>query len=227
MIGAGDDVMLDRNVLLRPQLVDQLLGSQRRRDFIGIALNDDARSRAWGEKAEVIHIGRRRYRDETANFGAAHQELHADQRTEAEASDPRGLSFNMKALDPIQRSGCIRKLANAIVKLALAFANSAKIEAQGGESTMYERSVQRLHDGIVHRAAALRMRVENHGNWSAWARRRRETTFKAAVRTGKYDFWHNVLLQPLAGNGRESGLCGHKQSWAYRVFKSLFATKTE
>ena len=129
-----------------------------------------------------FYLPDRRYRNETANFGAAHQQLHADQRTEAEASDPRGLRFNMKALDPIQCSGCIGKLANAVVKLALAFANSAKIEAQGGESAMYERSVQRLNDGIVHRAAALRMRVENHGNWSAWARRRRPSPTTPSAR---------------------------------------------
>jgi hypothetical protein len=48
--------------------------------------------RAGREEAEIVHVGGRRDRDEAADFGAAHQQLHADQRAEAESRNPGGLA---------------------------------------------------------------------------------------------------------------------------------------
>ncbi len=62
-----------------------------------------------------------------------------------------------------------RQFADAIVEHALAFADAAKIEAQHGEAAPHEVLVQRLHDTVVHRAAALRMRVKDQRDWArAW-----------------------------------------------------------
>jgi hypothetical protein len=50
MVGARDLVMVDRDVLLRAQLIDQLLHRIGRDDRVGCALHDDAAGRARARK---------------------------------------------------------------------------------------------------------------------------------------------------------------------------------
>src|SRR3546814_6958679 len=57
---------------------------------------------------------------------------------------------------------------------ALALADPAEVEAQGGEAAADEILVQQLHDLVVHRAAGLRMAVQDQRNRGAGARRSEE-----------------------------------------------------
>src|SRR3546814_8994910 len=65
----------------------QLLHRVLRHHLVLVALNDQAGGGAGGEEAEVVHVGRRRHRDEAVDLRPAHQELHADPGAEGEAGD--------------------------------------------------------------------------------------------------------------------------------------------
>src|SRR3546814_18438344 len=82
VVRARDHVVVDRDVLLRAQLVDQLLHRARRDDFVGVALDDDARGRAGREEGEIVHVGGRRHRDEQANLGAGLKKMYTGSRKE-------------------------------------------------------------------------------------------------------------------------------------------------
>ena len=185
--------MVNGNVPLGAQLVDQLLHGAGGDHGVGRALDDDARGWARREEAEIVHVGRGSDRDEPANLGAAHQQLHTDQRTEAVARDPRGLRFGVDRLHPIERRGCVGQFAHTVVEAALAAAHTAKIEAQRGESARHKRLVHRLGDAIVHRAAGLWVRVQDHGDRRARARTWLEAAFETAFGAGKNDGWHTYL----------------------------------
>src|SRR5690606_17853675 len=71
------------------------------------------------------------------------------------------LGIGMQRLHPVERGGRVRQLARAVVELALAAADAAEIEAQRGEVALLEHVEQVVDDLVVHRAAELRMRVQN------------------------------------------------------------------
>ena len=96
----------------------------------------------------------------------------------------------MDLLDPVERRGGVGELADAIVEHALTLANAAEIEAQGGETSPGEGLVEQLHDLVVHRAAGLRMRMEDHRDGCARPQSGIETAFEAAFGTGENDFGH-------------------------------------
>src|SRR5258708_14803010 len=179
--------MSDGDVALGPELVDQLLDRARGHHFIGLALNDDARGWARREEAEVVHVRRRRDRDEAADLRAAHQELHADPGAEADAGDPGRLSLGMDRLDPVERAGRIAELADAIVEHALALTDTAEIEAQRRETTADERLVEQLDELVVHRAARLRMRVQHQRNRCAGTSAVLETSFETHLQASEND----------------------------------------
>ena len=199
MVGARDFVVVDCDVLLGPQLLNQLAYRARCHHRIGRTLDHDARSGARGKEAEIVHIGGRRDRDEAADFGAAHQQLHPDQGAKAETGDPSCLRLGMDRLDPVERSRSIRKLTDPIVETALAATNSAEIEAQRRKTAGDEGAVHRHGDPVVHRPAALGVRVEDHRDRCTGARTRLETAFKAAFGTGKNDCGHRIEDLVLAG----------------------------
>src|SRR5436190_11098786 len=136
MVRARNQLVIDRDVALRPELVDQLLDGARSDDFVGLALDDDAGGGAGRQKAEVVHVRGRRDRNEALDFGPAHQQLHADPGAEANARNPGRLGFRMDALYPVEGACSIRQLADAIVEHALALADSAEIESQRRESAL-------------------------------------------------------------------------------------------
>src|SRR3569623_3620882 len=97
-----DRVVVDRDVALGAELVDELLDRDRGRDFVILAGDDDAAGGAWREEGEVVEVGGWRDRDEAANFGAAHQKLHADPRAEAATGNPGGRGFGIEALTTLE-----------------------------------------------------------------------------------------------------------------------------
>ena len=143
------------------------------------------RRRARGEEAEVVHVGRRGDRDEALDLGAAHEELHADPGAEAHTGDPGGLGLGMDRLDPVERGGGIRQLADAVVEHALALADAAEVEAQGREAAADEGLVEQLNDLVVHRAPGLRVRMEDQGDRGARPRSGMEAAFETAFGTWK------------------------------------------
>ena len=142
MVRVADFIVMDCNVLLGAKLVHQLLDRARSYHFVARALDDDARRWAGGKEGEIIHVRGRRDRDEALDFGAAHKELHPDQRAEAVARDPRRLGFGMDRLDPVERGRSIGKLTNAVVERSLRLANATEIEAQRRETAAYEGLIE-------------------------------------------------------------------------------------
>src|SRR3546814_13457709 len=113
MPGATDHALVDVDATLARQLVDQLLHRVLRHHLVLVALNDQAGGGAGGEEAEVVHVGRRRHRDEAVDLRPAHQELHADPGAEGEAGDPARLGVVVVGLQPVWCRGRIRKLSLA------------------------------------------------------------------------------------------------------------------
>lgn len=190
MVGAGYFVMVDGYMPLRAEFIDEFLHSVRVDDFVLRTLDDDARRRAGREEAEIVHIGGRRDRDETADFGATHQQLHPDPRAKTETCYPCRRCFGVKALHPIECCRRIGQFADAIVEFTFATANAAEIEAQHGKAAVYEGFVKLLCNPVVHGAAGLRMRVKDHRNGCARAWWWRKTGFKTAFWAGNCYGWH-------------------------------------
>jgi len=195
MVGARDLFVMDRDVLLRAQFIDQLLNSAGLNHRIRRTLDKDARRGAGREEAEIIHIGGRCNRDKAAHFRAAHQQLHADQRAKAVSGDPSGLRLGMDRLHPIERRRRVRQFANAIIKAALTASNAAKVEAQNGKAAISKGFVHALHNPIVHRSAALWVRMEDHRHGCARAGWWSEATFETTLGAGKNDRWHEKPCQ--------------------------------
>ena len=78
MVSALHHGVLDKDALLGLQLLDQAHNFLERRNAILIAVDEQARRGAWGEEREIETVCGRRNRDEALDFGAAHQQLHAD-----------------------------------------------------------------------------------------------------------------------------------------------------
>ena len=96
----------------------------------------------------------------------------------------------MQRLHPVECRSGVGKLARAVVEFALAAADAAEVEAQRGEVALLEHVKEVVDDLVVHRAAELRVRVQNDGNRRALFLRRLIATLKAAGRTGENDLWH-------------------------------------
>src|SRR5690348_12394250 len=103
MVRAGDQVVVDRDVPLRAELVDELLDRAWGDDLVRLALNDDSRGWAGGEEAEIVHVCGRSDRDEAADLRAPHQQLHSDPGAKADSRDPGRLRFGVDRLDPVER----------------------------------------------------------------------------------------------------------------------------
>ena len=126
-----------------------------------IALQDQTRGRAWREKREIVQIGWRRDGDEALDFRSPHQQLHADPGAERKTGDPARAGVLIIRLHPIKGRSRIGKLALAPVEATLTASDAAEIEPQGREAAAHKTLIQGVHHLIVHRAAMLRMRVQN------------------------------------------------------------------
>src|SRR3546814_8890225 len=96
----------------------------------------------------------------------------------------------MDRLYPVERRRGVAEFADAIVERSLAAADAAKVEAQHCETARDEAFVHRLGDAVVHRSAALWMRMQDQRDRRAGPRRGREAAFDAALGTGKNDVGH-------------------------------------
>src|SRR6185312_7050942 len=54
VVGAGNDLLLDGDALLRLELVDQLLHRLRRRNPVFFAVDDETGGRAGGKKGKIV-----------------------------------------------------------------------------------------------------------------------------------------------------------------------------
>src|SRR5208337_3080966 len=128
VIRLGYHRMFDHDPLLGLQLFDEREHFFQRSDAILVAVDEQPGRWARGEEAEIEAIGRRRDGDEALDLRPAHQELHADPRTEGDAGDPTGTGLRADRLRPIERGGRVRKLALTVVEGALGASNAAKVE---------------------------------------------------------------------------------------------------
>src|SRR5690606_1793193 len=106
---------------------------------------------------------------------------------------PAAFRIRMQRLHPVKRRSGIRKLAGAVVELTLAAADSTKIEAQRGKIALLEHVEKIVDDLVVHRAAELRMRVQDDGDGRALFLGRLVAAFQASSGTGKNDLGHSKL----------------------------------
>ena len=132
----------------------------------------------------------RRNRQEPFDFRPAHQKLHADPGAKRKSGDPDAARIRMQRLYPVERRGGIRQFADAMVEEALASANAAEIEPQGGKTAFLVHPEQAVDYLIVHRAAKSRMRMENDGNRRGFFAARLVSSLKATVGPCEYHFRH-------------------------------------
>ena len=81
------------------------------------------------------------------------------------------------------------ELADAVVERALALADAAEVEPQGREAALDEGLVEQLDDLVVHRAAGLRMRVQDQatgarGRVPGWKRPSRRPSGPGKMTSG-------------------------------------------
>ncbi len=112
----------------------------------------------------------------------------------------------MEALNPVQRRGGIGQFADAIVESTLAAANAPEVETQHGKAALHESLVESLRDAVVHRAATLRMGMQDHRDRCAGTGRRAETAFEAAFGSGENNVGHGTCY----GSGRHPDKGGRR-----------------
>ncbi len=96
----------------------------------------------------------------------------------------------MQALHPVERRGRIGQFAGTMVEFALAAADRAEVEAQRGEAALLEHVEQLVDDLVVHRAAELRMRMQDDGDRRAFLLGGLVSAFEATCGSVENDFGH-------------------------------------
>src|SRR5262249_45526691 len=137
--------------------------------------------------------------DEALDLRPSHQELHADPGAEREAGDPTAARLRVDRLRPVERRGCVRQFALAMVERALAAADPAEIEAQHRKVPVHEGIVDLVDDLMVHRAAELRMGMEHDADRGVLLSGRMIATLDAPGRAGKDDLGHE-LFEPQSND---------------------------
>src|SRR4051812_19156265 len=158
--------MLELHALLGLHLLDDADHVLHRGDPVFRAMDEKARGRAGSQEGEIIPIGHGGDRDEALDLRTAHEQLHADPRSEGDAGDPAGARVRVHGLSPIESRRRVREFALAVVESALAAADAAEIEAQNRKAAVQEVVVKVIDDLVVHRAPELRVRVQHDGDGS-------------------------------------------------------------
>jgi hypothetical protein len=161
VIGALDFHLRDLDPALRIQPVDELLHVRLRRNLIIAPVHDQPGGRAGCQEREVIDVGRRRDGNERVDLRSPHQQLHSDPSTERKPGHPARLRARVHHLQPIERRRRIRQFADPAVENALAAPDPAEIEPQHRTAPPLKAIEQLIRHAIVHRAAVLRVRVQD------------------------------------------------------------------
>ena len=72
VIGARKDAVIDFDPSLHLELFNQTVYMALRHDIVAVALQDQARSRAGGQKGKVVKVGGRSHRNKALDFRAPH-----------------------------------------------------------------------------------------------------------------------------------------------------------
>ncbi len=161
VVRVRDHGVLDLHALLHLRLLRQFPDGSRGHHPVLVAVDHQARGGARGEEGVVVEVGGRGDADEAVDLGAAHQQLHGDPGAERHAGDPARARIRVLKLQPVEGRGRVRQLAGAVVEVSLAAADAAEVEAQHGEPALHEHIIERVHHLIVHRAAELRVGVQD------------------------------------------------------------------
>ena len=86
-----------------------------------------------------------------------------------------------------------------MIEAALAAADPAKVEAQHGKPPLGEGVIQIVDNLVVHRAAELRMRMQDDGDRRVTFRGRMEPPLQPTGRTIEDDFGHCFSLGACRG----------------------------
>ena len=95
-------------------------------------------------------------------------------------------------MEIVERRCGVRKLANPLIKLALAPPDAAKVEAEDRIAEAVKNVVELIHHFVVHRPAELRMRVKHNRDGRVFLSLRVITTFQPAFGAGKNYFGHVI-----------------------------------
>src|SRR5262249_43469173 len=190
MIGALHNLLLDHNALLGLQLVDQRRHIVVRNDGVLVPMNDEPRRRAGSEEREIVQICWRADRDKAFDFWTAHQKLHPYPGAERKARDPAALGLWIDRLRPVERGRGIRQFALSVIERALAAADPAKIEPEGGEATMHKGITELVGDRGIHCPAELRVRMKDDCDRRVLLPRGVVAALDASGGAGKNNLWH-------------------------------------
>ena len=96
----------------------------------------------------------------------------------------------MQALHPVQRRSRIGQFAGAVVEFTLAAADRSEVEPQGRKAALLEHVEKLVYDLVVHRAAELRMRMQDDGDRGAFFLGGLVAAFKTAGGAVENNFGH-------------------------------------
>src|SRR6266850_6491605 len=116
-----------------------------RTNFVALALDEELRLRAAGDRLEVIPRDRQRDADERRHariFGADPQR---DERAERHAGGPE-LRARIPLAHEIQRRAKVVHLARSVAETARARAGAAEVEPKHGAADAAERLGRLIHD---------------------------------------------------------------------------------
>ncbi len=107
------------------------------------------------------------------------------------------LAVGVHRLQVIKRGGGVGQFPDALIELALRAPHPAEVEAHDGEADLVKGIVQIIDDTVVHRAAELRVRVQDDRDGCVGLGLGMITAFKAAIGTGKDQFGHGILRETV------------------------------
>jgi hypothetical protein len=108
----------------------------------------------------------------------------------APKENPAAARLGIDRLRPVERGRRIRQFAEPMIERALAPPHAAEVEAQHRKAPVHEGVVELVDDLVVHRAAELRVRVQDDGDGCILLSRRVIPAFDPTSRAGKDDFGH-------------------------------------
>ena len=108
--------------------------------------------------------------------------------------DPAFAAIGVVGLQPVERRRRVRQFALAIVETALASPDAAKVEAQYRKTTIGEGVIELVDDLVVHRAAELRMGMQQERDGRSLLLGRVVAPLDAPVGAWKNHFRHVVLI---------------------------------